>query len=117
MLENPSDPFKDDRRHLSAGIRDSCPCILYNRIGPAGRKLPNKAELTGTSAPVRQILLCIEELQTFNMVSGIDLRHLGLKPLYSPASVSPLTPEKAPPSSQQHVFDQTVQRLPVANFS
>lgn len=51
------------------------------------------------STPVRQILLCIEELQTFNMVSGIDLRHLGLKPLYSSASVSPLTPEKAPPPS------------------
>lgn len=29
-------------------------------------------------ALVRQILLWIEELQTFNTVSGIDLRHLAL---------------------------------------
>lgn len=51
------------------------------------------------------------------MVSGIDLRHLGLKPLYSPASVSPLTPQTPPPPSQLRLFDQTVHRLPVAYFS
>lgn len=62
LLEDPSDPFKDDKRRFSAGIRDSCPCILYNLIGPAGSKPPNKAELTLASAPVRQILLWIEEL-------------------------------------------------------
>lgn len=70
------DPFKDDIRHRSAGISDSRPRIPYNLMGPAGSKLKNKAELTVMSAAVRQILLCIEELHTFNMVSGIDLRHL-----------------------------------------
>lgn len=71
------DPFKDDIRHRSAEISNSRLRIPYNLIGPAGSKLKNKAELTVMSAAVRQILLCIEELQTFNMVSGIDLRHLG----------------------------------------
>lgn len=70
------DPFKDDIRHRSAGISDSRPRIPYNLIGPAGSKLKNKTELTVMPAAVRQILLSIEELQTFNMVSGIDLRHL-----------------------------------------
>lgn len=40
-------------------------------------------------ALVRQILLWIEELQTFNMVSGIDLWHLALQPVYYLALVSP----------------------------
>lgn len=71
------DPLRDDIRHRSAGISDSRPRIPHNLIGPAGSKLKNKAELTVMSAAVRLILLCIEELQTFNMVSGIDLRHLG----------------------------------------
>lgn len=43
-------------------------------------------------ALVRQSLLWIEELQTFNMVSGIDLRHLALQPVYYLALVSPFTP-------------------------
>lgn len=70
------DPFKDDIRRRSAGISDSRPRIPYNLIGPAGSKLENKAELTVMPAAVGQILLCVEELQTFNMVSGIDLRLL-----------------------------------------
>lgn len=73
-----SDPFRDDIRRRSTGISHPCPRIRNNLIGPAGSKLQTKAELTVMRAPVRQILLCIEELQTFNMVSGIDLRHRGL---------------------------------------
>lgn len=71
------DPFGDDIRHRSAGISRSRPGVPYNLIGPAGIKLQNKAELTVMPAAARRILLCIEELQTFNMVSGIDLRPPG----------------------------------------
>lgn len=48
--------------------------MLNILIGLPGGKLQNKVEMT----VVRQILQWIEELQTFNMVLGIDLWHLTL---------------------------------------
>lgn len=50
--------------------------VYSHRPGPVA--LLYKVEMNVTLALVRQILLWIEELQTFNMVSGIDLRHLAL---------------------------------------
>lgn len=47
--------------------------MLYIPIGRPCWKLQYKVEMTVMLALVRQILLRIEELQTFNMVSGIDL--------------------------------------------
>lgn len=66
--------------------------MLHILIGLTGCKLQNKVEMTVMLASVRQIRLWIEELQTFNMVSGIDLRHLALWPVYYLASVSPFIP-------------------------
>lgn len=57
---------------------DTGPHILYIPTGLAHYKLQNKVQMTVVLALVRQILLRIEELQTFNMVSGIDLRHHAL---------------------------------------
>lgn len=51
--------------------------MQYILRGLPGCKLQNKVEMT-VLASVGRILLWIEELQTFNMVSGIDLRHLAL---------------------------------------
>lgn len=65
--------------------------MLYILRGLPGCKLQNKVEMTAL-ASVGQILLRIEELQTFNMVSGIDLRHLALWAVYYLALVSPHTP-------------------------
>ena len=61
-------------------------CIL---TGLPGCKLQTKVEMTVMLALVGQILLWFEELQTFNIVSGIDLRPLALLPVYYLASVSP----------------------------
>lgn len=54
------------------------PYMLHIPIGLPCCKLQNKVEMTVMLALVRQILLWIEEFQTFNMVSRIDLRHLAL---------------------------------------
>lgn len=54
------------------------PHILYFPTGLLCGKLQYEEEMTTVLALVRQILLWIEKLQTFNMVSGIDLRHLAL---------------------------------------
>lgn len=52
--------------------------MLHIPLGLPFWKLQYKVEMTVMLAFVRQILLWIEELQTFNMVSCIDLRHLAL---------------------------------------